>query len=76
MAAMFVAMLVLSVSCRKLLAIAVASGVTVLATSALPYNLGIVVAVVAGVATGGLGDLVAHRREAGTSSAVTIIEEK
>ncbi len=44
MAAMFVAMLVLSVTSRKLLAIAVASGVTVLATSALPYNLGIVVA--------------------------------
>ncbi|GAB3274758.1 AzlC family ABC transporter permease [Kineosporia babensis] len=75
MAAMFVAMLVLSVTSRKLLAIAVVSGITVLAAATLPYNLGIVVAVVAGVATGGLWDLLAGRREAGTSSAVTPMEE-
>jgi 4-azaleucine resistance transporter AzlC len=65
MTALFVSMLVLSVTSRKLFAIAVAAGVAVLVASALPYNLSIIVAVVAGIGVGGLWDIAARRRAAG-----------
>lgn len=62
MTAMFVGMLVLTITSRKLLVIAVASGATVYLATPLPYNLGIVVAVAVGVGCGGLLDLISRHQ--------------
>lgn len=62
MTALFVAMLAVTVDSRKLGAIAAVSGIITLVCGWLPFNLGIVVALVAGIGTGGAWDAVARRR--------------
>ena len=63
MTAMFLAMLALMVDSRKIATVVAAAGMTTMAFQWLPYNLGIIVALAAGIAAGAAWDAVVRARE-------------